>query len=107
MKKTKVIATIGPSSYSKEILKDMIKNGMDIARINLTHADHDFCKKVIKTIRDLNKELKRNMPKKILHNKHFDIHPYRDCKRPETIMLRQKKLLKSKSLIPFALTYPY
>ena len=42
MKKTKVIATIGPASKDIEILKSLILSGMDIARINLTHADADF-----------------------------------------------------------------
>ena len=61
MKKTKIIATIGPASSTKETLRDMINNGMNIARINMTHADHTFCDKVIKTIRELNKDLNKNV----------------------------------------------
>lgn len=57
MKKTKVIATIGPASKDIEILKSLILSGMDIARINLTHADADFCKDIVKKINTLNKEL--------------------------------------------------
>ena len=57
MKKTKIIATIGPASIKKEVLKELILNGMDIARINLAYADGDFCKEVVSKINELNKEL--------------------------------------------------
>ncbi|MDD3452837.1 MAG: pyruvate kinase [Bacilli bacterium] len=57
MKKTKIIATIGPSSRDTEVIKELILNGMDIARINLTHASHEFAKDVINKIDNLNKEL--------------------------------------------------
>ncbi|MDD4036006.1 MAG: pyruvate kinase [Bacilli bacterium] len=61
MKKTKIVCTIGPVSYSKEVLKQLIKEGMNVARINLSHANHSFCEKTIKNIRELNKELDTNI----------------------------------------------
>lgn len=61
MKKTKIIATIGPASQEKEILKGLILGGMNIARINLTHASHEFCKDVIQKINQLNQELGTNV----------------------------------------------
>lgn len=57
MKKTKIIATIGPSSEEEEILRQMILNGVDIIRLNLKYADHKFCKKIIKIVDKINKEL--------------------------------------------------
>jgi pyruvate kinase len=51
--KSKIIATIGPSSWDKDILKDMIEAGMDIARINASFADFDELKRVKDTIRSL------------------------------------------------------
>ena len=51
MKKTKIIATIGPNSCSKEVLREFILNGLDVVRINLSHATYDFCIKVFKTIK--------------------------------------------------------
>ena len=57
MKKTKVIATIGPASKDIEILRSLILSGMDVARINLTYADDAFCRDVVKKIELLNKEL--------------------------------------------------
>lgn len=61
MNKTKIIATIGPASSDKSILKDLIVNGMDVARLNLTHADYDFCEEIIEKIKQLNSELKKNV----------------------------------------------
>ena len=61
MKKTKIIVTIGPSSKDIEVLRDLIKSGMDIARINLTHASHEFCTDIVNKINLLNKELNRNV----------------------------------------------
>ena len=61
MKKTKIITTIGPASKDEEILKGLILNGMNVARINLTHASHEFCKDVIRKIRRLNEMLHTNV----------------------------------------------
>ena len=58
MKKTKIIATIGPETQDIEVLRQMILNGMDVARLNLTHATHEFCIDILKKIEILNKELK-------------------------------------------------
>ncbi|HPF82981.1 MAG TPA: pyruvate kinase [Bacilli bacterium] len=57
MNKTKVVATIGPASCSKEKIKELIKAGMDVARINMDHADFDFCKEIVKKVNEVNKEL--------------------------------------------------
>ena len=38
MKKTKLICTIGPASRDEETLREMIKKGMNVARINLSHS---------------------------------------------------------------------
>lgn len=61
MKKTKIITTIGPASQEEAILKGLILNGMNVARINLTHANHDFCKDIIQKINKLNETLGTNV----------------------------------------------
>jgi len=61
MKKTKIIATIGPASKDEEILKQMILSGMDIARINMKHATHKFAENIIKKINNLNEMLDTNV----------------------------------------------
>ncbi len=55
--KTKVIATVGPTSNSKSILKDLIVAGVDVFRLNFSHGTHQDHTKVIKIIRALNEEL--------------------------------------------------
>lgn len=57
IKKTKIVATIGPASWDKKILNKMIENGLDVARINASFADHDELKRVGKRIRNLSKEV--------------------------------------------------
>ena len=59
MNKTKIIATIGPASSDETTLKSLITDGMDVVRLNLTHADYDFCTDVIDKIHKLNEELKQ------------------------------------------------
>ena len=61
MKKTKIMCTIGPSCMEDEVLKSMIEEGMDVARINLSHASHEFAESAVKKIRKLNKELNKNI----------------------------------------------
>lgn len=55
--RTKIVCTIGPASSSKEILKDLILAGMDVARLNFSHGSHEDHADVIKSIRELNEEL--------------------------------------------------
>ena len=61
MNKTKIIATIGPATIEKEMIKKLIEAGMDVARINLNHASYDFCTKVVTNINELNEELNTNI----------------------------------------------
>ena len=51
--KTKIVATIGPSSWDKRVLKDMIESGMDIARVNASFADFDELKRVKDSIHSI------------------------------------------------------
>tara|TARA_R110002124_G_scaffold89643_5_gene229198 strand:- start:20916 stop:22343 length:1428 start_codon:yes stop_codon:yes gene_type:complete len=55
-KKTKIIATLGPASNSKEILLELINAGVNVFRINFSHADYDNVKARIKDIREINEE---------------------------------------------------
>ncbi|MBX7201940.1 MAG: pyruvate kinase [Bacteroidia bacterium] len=54
--KTKVIATLGPASSSREVLEEMIMAGVDVCRINFSHGDPSAHTETIKTIRAINKE---------------------------------------------------
>jgi len=59
-KKTKIVATLGPATSSKKVLKDMLKAGANVFRINFSHADYEDVKERIKLIRELNEELDYN-----------------------------------------------
>jgi len=56
-KKTKIVATLGPATSSKSILRDMMLAGVNVFRINFSHADYADVSERIKMIRELNEEL--------------------------------------------------
>ena len=58
---TKIIATIGPASAPKEVLRKMFLEGIDACRLNFSHGTREEHLKVIKTIRELNEELRSNV----------------------------------------------
>src|SRR3989304_7993195 len=57
MRKTKIVCTIGPSSSSAEVIEAMIKSGMNVARLNFSHGNHDDHEEKIKIIRDAAKRM--------------------------------------------------
>ena len=57
MKRTKIICTLGPSSNNRETLKALMENGMDIARFNFSHGDHEEQKGRVDMIKELREEL--------------------------------------------------
>ncbi|MFM7729716.1 MAG: pyruvate kinase, partial [Flavobacteriales bacterium] len=56
MKRTKIVATIGPCSSSKEVLEQMIDAGLNVARLNFSHGAYDDHQSVINHVRQINKE---------------------------------------------------
>ena len=56
MKKTKIICTIGPTSDDREVMKQLILNGMDVARFNFSHGSHEEHKKRLEQLRELSEE---------------------------------------------------
>lgn len=56
-KRTKIVATLGPASSSREVLHEMILEGVDMFRINFSHADYETVRQNIKLIRELSEEL--------------------------------------------------
>ena len=54
--KTKIIATIGPSSDTYEMLKKLHRAGLNVARINMSHATHKDAQNIINTVRKINTE---------------------------------------------------
>lgn len=64
MRKTKIVCTIGPASESIDIIKQLIENGMDVARLNFSHGNYEEHKNRIENIRKAAAEL--NKPVAIL-----------------------------------------
>ena len=60
-KKTKIIATLGPASSSKEMIKKLIKSGVDVLRVNFSHATHDEVERIVDDVNELRKELGSNV----------------------------------------------
>lgn len=60
MRKTKIICTLGPSTDNEEILKEMIRLGMDVARFNFSHGDHNEHLNRLRMIEKFREEL--NIP---------------------------------------------
>ena len=61
IKKTKIVATLGPASSDRDTIKQMMVAGVNVFRINFSHADFDAAKERIQLIRDLNKDLGYNV----------------------------------------------
>ena len=60
MKKTKVVCTMGPNTNDRELLKKLIENGMDVARFNFSHGDHEEQKRRMDLLKELRQELNTN-----------------------------------------------
>lgn len=56
LKKTKIIATLGPATSGKEIILQLIQAGVDVFRINFSHADYEIVKTNVDIIREINQE---------------------------------------------------
>ena len=61
MKKTKIIATIGPSSSNEKTLKSMILAGVNVVRINLSHTDLEELERLINLTKTVRKELAKEV----------------------------------------------
>ncbi len=57
MKHTKIVATIGPASESKQMMEKMIKAGMNVARLNFSHGSYKHHQMLIKNLRFVSKKL--------------------------------------------------
>ena len=63
LNKTKIIATLGPASSSKTMMSKLISSGVDVFRINFSHARHEDVERIVSDIKNLRTK----------HNKHVSI----------------------------------
>ena len=57
MRRTKIVATVGPATSERPMLEKLVKAGMDVARINCSHADHATVSRVIEDLRQISQDL--------------------------------------------------
>lgn len=86
-RRAKIVATLGPTSCEEKTLKQLILSGTNVMRLNFSHGDYDFYKKVIKTIRKLSANLK--IPVNILQD--LQGPKIRIAKLDESISLKQNQ----------------
>jgi pyruvate kinase len=53
---TKIVATMGPASWHKDVMKDMIVAGVNVFRVNFSHGDHETHRRTIRLVKELNSE---------------------------------------------------
>ena len=101
--KTKIVATIGPASNNKEMLKALAREGVDVFRLNFSHGKHEDHQKVVNYIREINDELGTHIAilqdlqgPKIRVN---EMEPGIEIKAGETITITTKEVLGNKDLV--------
>jgi pyruvate kinase len=56
-KRTKIVCTMGPSTESDDVLRELIKNGMNVARFNFSHGSHAYHRQNMERVRKISEEL--------------------------------------------------
>ena len=64
MRRTKIVCTIGPASNSEEMLKKLVRSGMNVARLNFSHGTHAYHKETMDRVKRVREEM--NVPLAIL-----------------------------------------
>ncbi|MFH1857250.1 MAG: pyruvate kinase [Candidatus Omnitrophota bacterium] len=89
MPKTKIIATLGPASSNETVLRKMFLKGLDVVRLNFSHASHKDHLRNIELVRELNKKLKRGI--KIMQD--LEGYRIRVGKLEKEMKLEKRKIL--------------
>ncbi|MCG2676637.1 pyruvate kinase [bacterium] len=61
MVKTKIIATLGPSSSSYTVIRKMVMAGLDVVRLNFSHGTHEKHLRLLELVREVNKKYRRHI----------------------------------------------
>lgn len=56
-RRTKIIATVGPATDSQKCIKELIKSGVNVFRLNMSHGDHEYHRKIFNRIRSCSKHI--------------------------------------------------
>lgn len=101
--RTKIVATVGPASNNKEMLHALIKEGVDVFRLNFSHGKHEDHLKVIGYVRELNREMGTNVAllqdlqgPKIRVN---DVQPGVEIKPGQEIIITTRELVGNHEIV--------
>jgi len=101
--KTKIVATVGPSSSSKEMLRALLKEGVDVFRLNFSHGTHEDHLKVINNVRELNEEMGTHVAllqdlqgPKIRVN---DVQPGVELKQGQELIITTRQLMGNSEIV--------
>ena len=73
MKKTKIICSIGPASNEADVMEQMVLAGMNVARINFSHATLEERQKALDSVREVRKRTGYNIiSNRLLESRYFD-----------------------------------
>src|SRR6056297_1741894 len=61
MRKTKIVCTLGPATNDKKTIKKVVEAGMNVARMNFSHGDHEEHKQRIDLVKEVEKETGKNV----------------------------------------------
>jgi pyruvate kinase len=59
MRKTKIICTVGPATEKTETLRQLLQEGADVFRLNMSHAKHPWVREIVLRIRQIATEISR------------------------------------------------
>ncbi len=110
MRRTKIVCTLGPATDREGVLKTLLENGLDVARLNFSHGSHEEHGERIERIRGLCAQLGRNVPL-LLDTKGPEVRlgdfaeGSVELKRGDLIALSSEPCTGSRELV--AVSYPY
>jgi len=59
IRQTKIVATVGPASDEPDVLRQMLRSGVDVVRLNFSHASHDYARTMVRRTRSIAEEINR------------------------------------------------
>ena len=91
IKKTKIIFTLGPASQSVKVITQMVEAGMNVARLNFSHGDHENHRLLIANIRKVSAKL--DVPVAIIQDLHGPKIRIKDLKDPLSVRVGDKVVI--------------
>ena len=108
MRKTKIVCTIGPTSQDEKIFRQLVMNGLNVARINFSHGSHEEHKQKIDVIKKVRQDLGTSTAIMLdtkgpeIRTRDF-VYGQAELKEGQNIILTSRELMGNEEII--SLTY--